>query len=194
MSTAATELGDLWHAEGFPHRGWECTHVEDLNPDELPADEVEYETCQACGQHPIRFVHTIVHDDWPDEVDVGRICVEHLTGDYVNPARREAELKRRAAGVKRQREAYERGRAKWAARSWRESAKGNLWTRHEGLGVTVFRFGSGWRIVVDGVFGRKTYASQHEAQQASYDAVSWVKKARAKELKARAKEFAEATA
>jgi hypothetical protein len=181
MSTALAELGTLWHTEGFPHRGWECTHVEDLNPDELPAEEIEYETCQACGQHPIRFVHTIVHDDWPDEVDVGRICVEHLTEDYVNPARREADLKRRAARVKRQRNAYERGRLAWAERTWRTSARGNLWTKHEGLSVTVFPFGSGWRIVVDGVFGRKTYASRHEAQQASYDAVSWVIKTRAKQ-------------
>jgi hypothetical protein len=181
MSTAAAGLGNLWHTEGFPHRGWECIHVEDLNPDELPADEVDYETCQVCGQYPIRFVHTIIHDDWPDELDVGRICVEHLTGDYVNPSRREAELKRRAAGVKRRRKADEKARTQWAVRHWRESARGNLWTRYEGLGITVFACGSGWRIVIDGIFGRRIYPSQAEAQQASYDAVSWVKKTRARE-------------
>jgi hypothetical protein len=41
--------------------------------------------------------------------------------------------------------------------------------------VVVFRApsGSGWRFVVDGEFGRATYASEGEAMQASYDGAFW---------------------
>src|SRR4051794_10583946 len=118
MTTAVAEDRRVWKIPGMPHRGWECIHVVDLNPDELPAEEVDYATCEACGQHPIRFVHTIVHDAWPCGLDVGRVCVEHLTGDYVNPRLREGELKRKAAA-----------RRGWAKKPWRTSANGNTWMK-----------------------------------------------------------------
>jgi hypothetical protein len=35
-----------------PHRGWECIATVDLNPDEAPADEVDYETCQVTTARP----------------------------------------------------------------------------------------------------------------------------------------------
>jgi hypothetical protein len=185
MSTAGEDdgSGHRWTIPGMPHRGWEWLGVVDLNPDELPMDEVEYETCQACGMYPIRFVHTIRHDEWPDELDVGRICVEHLTEDYVSAHadRCEERLKRRAAAVRRKRKADEAGRARWAQRDWRESARGNFWTKEKGDRSTVFASGSGWRIVVDGIFGRRTYPSPEAAMQASYDALSWVKRTRARE-------------
>jgi hypothetical protein len=127
-------------------------------------------------------VHTIVHPDWPGELNVGRLCVEDLTGDPRNPARQEAELKEHAAAARRERKAYESGRARWAAREWRRSAKGNAWTKHKGVHVVVFpsRSGPGFRIVVDGEFGRATYASEWEAMQASYDGAYRAAQARAR--------------
>jgi hypothetical protein len=57
-TTHSVNLSDLGKTRGFPHRGWDGIGVADLTPDNLPADEVAYGTCQACGKHPIRFVHT----------------------------------------------------------------------------------------------------------------------------------------
>jgi hypothetical protein len=155
----------------MPRRGWKSVRVHDVNPDALPRDEVHYATCQACGHDRIRFVHAIVHPDWSGELLVGRGCAEQLTADLVNPARQEAELKQRATARRRQLKACEAARARWATQQWRRSAKGNAWTKYRGTHVVVFpsRSGSGWRFVIDGEFGRATYASEWEAMQASYD-------------------------
>src|SRR5271166_1202731 len=130
------ESDNTWRIPGLPRRGWVCVGVVDLNPDELPMEEVDYATCEVCGQHPIRFVHTIVHDDWPEELDVGCVCVEHLTNDYVNPRRHERDLKNRASA-----------RARWLKRRWKISAKGAFWIKEKGHHMAVFRatFGEGWR-------------------------------------------------
>jgi hypothetical protein len=144
----------------MPHRGWTCINVRDTNPDELPMDEAEYETCQACEKYPIRFVHTIVHDDWPDEVDVGRICVEHLTNDYVNPRRHEAELKRRASA-----------RIRWLNRKWKTSAKGNKWLKTDGHHMAVFpsQGRAGFGCILDGRFSQKSYPTERAAMLHIFD-------------------------
>jgi hypothetical protein len=176
-ATTAENLHRLWETPGFPHRGWECTGVVDLNPDELPADEVEYETCEACGQHPIRFVHTVEHDDWDDPVEVGCICSARLTEDYVTPYRRERELKNEASRRQRAaRKARERlaareacralARSTWDRRPWRASAKGNLWLKVDGLPVVVFPAEGGYRCLVGDVFGIRTYRTIEEAKRA----------------------------
>jgi hypothetical protein len=170
-----------WKIPGLPRTGWKSVRVRDVNPDGLPKDEVHYATCQACGHDRVRYVHTIVHPDWPGELNVGRLCVENLTGDPLNPARQEAELKRRAMARRQQRTACEAARVQWATQQWRRSAKGNAWTTYRGTHTTVFpsRFGPGWRFVVDGEFGRATYASEAAAMQASFDGAYRAAQARA---------------
>jgi hypothetical protein len=151
---------NLWKAPGFPHRGWESIGVVDLNPPDDPSDDVTYATCEACGQTPIRFVHTLVHDDWDDPVSVGCKCCERLTDDYVTPRRHEAELKRQAAA-----------RARWVKQRWRTSAKGSLWVKVRGVVVTVFRsrFGEGYLYGIGRDFSRETFADLDSAKSASYD-------------------------
>jgi hypothetical protein len=173
----AANLHHLWETPGFPHRGWECTGVTDLNPDELSADEVEYETCEACGQHPIRFVHALAHDDWEGEVEVGCICSARLTEDYVTPYRRERELKNEAARRRRElkcqaarrdeRAAYRLGvRGRWPGMHWRESSKGNPWLKVDDVLIVVFPARGGYRILVGDVFGIRTYPTLEEAKRA----------------------------
>jgi hypothetical protein len=127
-------------------------------------------------------VHAVVHPDWSGELLVGRGCAEQLTADLVNPARQEAELRQQATTRRRQQKAFEVGRVKWSTQQWRRSAKGNAWTKYRGTHVVVFpsRFGSGWRFVVDGEFGRATYASEPAAMQASFDDVFRAVQAKAK--------------
>ncbi len=160
-----TNLTDLWKTPGFPHRGWDCVDVIDLNPEELPSDGVEYATCEACGQYPVRFVHVLVHDAWEDQVEVGCVCAEKLTGDYVNPKRHEAELKKRSAT-----------RQRWLKRKWKTSPKGNPWLKVEGRLITVFpsRFSAGYCYVIDGNFSRKTYPTPRAAMMASYEGFDYL--------------------
>jgi hypothetical protein len=150
------ESGHIWKIPGMPHRGWECTHVEDLNPDEEPAEYVEYATCEACGKYPIRFVHSLKHDDWEGPLDVGRICAEHLTEDYVNP---------------RLRESLATKRAKWLRKPWRVSAAGNLWIRSHCRFACVFANpdGDGFKAVVDGIFSRRAWPTEDAAKIAVFD-------------------------
>jgi hypothetical protein len=143
----------------MPHRGWTCINVVDLNPDEEPMDEVEYETCEACGKHPIRFVHTISHPEFRT-LDVGRVCVEHLTGDYRNPRRRERELKNRAAA-----------RARWLRQPWRISAQGNEWRRVQCHHMVIFpdRDGPGWRCKFDDAYSKISFPTKDAAKLAIHD-------------------------
>jgi len=152
--------GSAWRAPGFPRKGWSCIGIVDLNPDEKPADEVEYATCEACGHYPVRFVHTLAHKEHPDELDTGCICAEHLTDDYVNPRRVEVVLRKRAMA-----------RSRWLKRRWRVSYKGAHWLKVQGHHMAVFRnrFGPGWRCSFDGKFGRLIHPTKEAAMMALFN-------------------------
>jgi hypothetical protein len=167
---------DLWKTPGFPHRGWDCVDVIDLNPDNLPSECVDYESCEACGHYPVRFVHCLVHDEWVDEARVGCVCAERLTGDYVNPKRHEAELRRRSTA-----------RARWASRRWRHSARGNAWVKVRGHHVVVFPSlaSEGWTFAVDGVVSRRTFPDERAACLASYDGYEYMSRPRRSLTRAR---------
>jgi hypothetical protein len=157
MTVADVEPRCIWKIPGMPHRGWTLVDVEDLGePDH---------TCEACGKTEIRYVHTIEHPEFRN-LDVGCVCAEHLTEDYVNPRRLERELKGQAARRDR-RAAYRRGvRRRWPGMHWRESAKGNPWLKVDDVPIVVFPAEGGYRCLVGDVFGIRTYATLDEAKQA----------------------------
>lgn len=64
-----------WIEPGVPHKGWQCTGIEDLGE---PAA-----TCEMCEVMPIRYVHTMAHDDYPGELGCGCICAGHMEEDPV---------------------------------------------------------------------------------------------------------------
>lgn len=106
-----------WDHPNVPHKEWRCVNITDLGE--------PIHTCEMCGQEQIRYVHTMEHDDH-DNLDVGCVCAEKMTDDYINPKLREARLKNRAAR-----------RMKWLRRKWRVSAKGNLFLNTGGRNVGV---------------------------------------------------------
>jgi hypothetical protein len=56
-----------WSEPGVPHKGWVCLGVDDLGPGELM-------TCQMCMVAQIRYVHAMVHDDYPEKLLCGCVC------------------------------------------------------------------------------------------------------------------------
>lgn len=86
-----------WNRVGIPHKGWICIGVEDVAESVDYDEDIEYEQCEMCGNEKIRYVHIMQHPDFPEELHVGCVCAEKMSGDYVNPRRDEKRLRKRAA-------------------------------------------------------------------------------------------------
>jgi hypothetical protein len=146
-----------WNQLGIPHRGWACIDVHDLG---APTG-----TCEMCNREEIRFVHEIRHPDWENALNVGCVCVEKMSGDYVAPRRREAELRKRASR-----------RARWLTRKWRVSEKGSEYLNVDGANITIFCYRCGpkkglWGYKVDDSFSRRAFISAAAAKLAAFDAL-----------------------
>lgn len=142
--------GYTWKIPDMPHRGWSLVEVIDL--------EEATHTCDACEFTPIRYVHVIDHAEFRT-LEVGCVCSEHLTEDYVNPREWERRLRNRAAA-----------KSRWFGKEWNLSPKGAWWIKQKGHHVAVFpsRFGDGWRCSFDGEFGRLTHATKEDAMNAVF--------------------------
>jgi hypothetical protein len=152
-----------WAQPGVPHRGWTCIGVEDL--------EAPVATCEMCETVIIRYVHRMMHADYPTSLGVGCICAGHMEGDYVAPRAREVRLRTRA-----------RRRQTWGRRQWSRSRHGNLYLRTEGYVLTIVPQGMAWRVLVQTQrstrlrqLGRLDYATPQEAKAAALDALLWAK-------------------
>lgn len=157
-------MSHLWNQPGVPQKDWRCVDVVDLRADGESRDETDYETCEMCGNEKIRYVHIMEHDEY-DQLQVGCVCAEKMSGDYVNPKKRQNDLqnlaKRRA-----------KCKADWSKREWKRSSKGNLWTKVNGVTITIFlsQYKQGkWVLVIDRAYSQATYDSEVEAQLASFD-------------------------
>lgn len=85
-----------WSKAGIPHKGWVCVDVEDIAENATGSENIEYEQCEMCGNEKIRFVHIMEHPEYPNELRVGCVCAEKMSGDYVNPRKAEDTLRKRA--------------------------------------------------------------------------------------------------
>lgn len=147
-------MSGLWEQPGVPHRGWIAIEVYDLG--DLGA------ICEMCEVQEIRYVHVMKHPDHPD-LEVGCICAEHMSGDYVGPRRREADLKNRA-----------NRRKKWLSRRWKESRSGNFFLNLGGrnLGVFADPYTEGaWKWRIGSRFDRRPHPSLDAAKLALFDAI-----------------------
>lgn len=130
-----------WNKAGIPHKGWECIDVFDLADDTEAGEEILYEQCEMCGNEKIRYVHVMKHQDFPEELHVGCVCAEKMSGDYVNPRRCETALKNKSMR-----------RRNFNAVRWRfNSAKNTYSKKYKGEYITIMegRYG-GWGIFFAG--------------------------------------------
>ena len=145
---------------GVPHKGWNLHDVVDAR-DELGLKYGNYEDCQFCGQDQIRWIHILQHPDYPDMIEVGCDCAEKLTEDYVNPKRRENELRNRSSR-----------RSRFPSKQWKISANGNHHMKHEGRHLLAYKASNGkFKIKVGEKFYPKFYNSFDEAKMGIFDII-----------------------
>ena len=77
-----------WDNPDIPHKGWECAEVIDLGE-----GEENHEPCQMCGNENVRYAHMMIHPDYLGALQVGCICAEKMTEDYVNPRKNQNAVK-----------------------------------------------------------------------------------------------------
>jgi hypothetical protein len=68
-----------WAQAGVPHRGWSCIAIRD--------DGEQPTLCQMCELQTVRFVHVMQHPDYPETLNVGRLCAASMEREYAPPAR-----------------------------------------------------------------------------------------------------------
>ncbi|MBD2180042.1 hypothetical protein H6S82_12640 [Planktothrix sp. FACHB-1355] len=151
----------LWSQPEIPHKGWRCITVIDVREDGSSPEETDYATCEMCGNERIRFVHILEHDDFDGQLEVGCVCAEKLSDDYINPRLQENKLKNKAAR-----------KAKWLTRKWRISDKGNHFLNIDGYNLGVFpnKFNPGhWKYRIGSKFSKSSFLSIKEAKLALFD-------------------------
>ena len=128
-------------------------------------------TCDRCGRHDLRFLHTIVHLDG-GQLQVGSECARRLCSDY-SPKFEEAKMRSLWAR-----------RTRWLTRKWRLSTKGNEYLRfpHERKKVVVTIFPDACKPWLWGYFtvvGRgqrhfspEKFTSSDAAKMAAFDSLS----------------------
>lgn len=155
--------GNLWNQNGVPHKGWECIKTYDLGDDCSPGEDIPYMSCQMCGNERVRYVHTMRHPEYHEDLDVGCVCAAKMSDDYADGYReRERPLRNKAAA-----------KSRWLKRAWKTSRKGNPMLKINGQFLTVFpsTFKPGWwGYGIGGDFSKKAYPSQDAAKLALFEA------------------------
>ncbi|MFR7918790.1 MAG: hypothetical protein ACLU4L_05395 [Anaerostipes sp.] len=143
-----------WNKVDLPHKGWTEIGMEDLGENTEFGEEIEYEQCEMCGNEKIRYVHIMKHPDVDGELHVGCICASKMTDDYVNPEKRERDLRNRS-----------NRRKNFMKQRWNVHPRsGNYVLRYKGENITIMRskYGQGWGVIFRGenqwqYHGRKIY-------------------------------------
>ena len=149
----------IWNQRGVPKKGWRCTDVLDLGAD---GSEYAAGTCEMCRKHPLRYIHTMEHDEH-DALEVGSVCAEKMAEDYDAKAA-EKKLKNKAMA-----------KARWLSRGWHTSQNGNPTLRLHGLTVGVFSLAGRWKFWITKPqqkpqFSNRRYKTEDQAKLALFEA------------------------
>lgn len=146
---------NLWKRSDVPHEGWTCTDVTDLGKGNRTI-------CSMCGEQEIRYVHHMVHPDYPNTIDAGRICAGWMEGDPDAALQRERDLKNR-----------QKRRKALLGRKWKRSRKGNDYIKVDGHNVVVFEIAPGkWKYAVGNESSSEVYSSKDDAALEAFDTIT----------------------
>lgn len=158
-------MTNFWNQGGVPHKGWHLSDVIDVRRDGQNEDETEYETCMMCGNEKIRYVHIVEHAEIDDEFKVGCVCAEKMTNDYINPGKRENELRNRS-----------KRRLNWSRRTWKTSHKGNLYLRIDHHVLIIFKDSKGkYKVRIDKTVGQRDFETVDLAKSAAFEGIEYYK-------------------
>ena len=117
-----------------------------------------------CEWQQVRYVHHMRHADYHKVLEVGCDCAGYMQGDLTAARQRERTLKSR-----------QKRRAKWTARKWKISKRGNPWLETKGHHITIFRRASNWTFRVSREyedfeqFSDATFPTVDQAKLAAFD-------------------------
>lgn len=160
-------MANHWKQQGIPHKGWTLVNVIDVREDGQAEWETDYETCMMCGNEKIRYVHIVAHSEVAEEFRVGCTCAEKMTNDYLNPAKREKELKNKA-----------NRRINWTKREWKRSKSGNHFLNINGTHILIYKDNRSnkFKVKVGATFGKKSFDSLQAAKIAAFNGLEYLAK------------------
>lgn len=160
-------MPNFWNQQSVPHKGWILIDVIDIREEGQSEDETDYESCQMCGNEKIRYVHIINHVEVVEDFRVGCICAEKMTNDYVNPKKREKELRNRA-----------NRRTNWAKKEWKISQQNNFYLKVDGHLLIIFKdvINNKYKVKIDEIYGKKTFENVKEAKYAAFNGIEQLKR------------------
>jgi len=159
-------MANFWKQHGIPHKGWTLVDVIDVREDGQSEWETDYETCMMCGNEKIRYVHILEHPEVDEEFRVGCTCAEKMTNDYINPERRERELRNRASR-----------RVNWTKKDWKISKSGNFFLTVDGQHLLIYKDKktNKYKVKIGETFGKKTFDTLAEAKIAAFNGMEYLK-------------------
>ncbi|MEZ7946965.1 MAG: hypothetical protein QMB84_01740 [Macellibacteroides fermentans] len=159
-------MANHWKQHGIPHKGWTLIDVIDVREDGQEERETDYETCIMCGNEKIRYVHIVEHPDIAEEFRVGCTCAEKMTNDYVNPEKREKELRNRVTR-----------RINWTRKQLKISRNGNYYLNVDDRHLLIYRDEKTkkYRVKIKDTFEKKAFDTLEKAKIAAFNGMEYLK-------------------
>jgi hypothetical protein len=159
-------MANYWKQPGVPRKGWTLLDVIDIREDGQSESDTDYETCMMCGNEKIRYVHVVEHSEVSSEFRVGCSCAEKMTEDYVNPARREKEIRNRSSRL-----------LNWTKKQWKKSKNGTYYLKIEERLLLIFqdKKTSKYRVKIGDMFGKKAFAKIEKAKVTVFKGIEFLK-------------------
>ncbi len=155
-----------WDKKDIPHKGWFLVNVIDIRENGESISETDYQKCMMCNNEKIRYVHIVEHPNYPETLNVGCICAEKMTNDYVNPKKQEKLLRNKAQRLNN-----------WLKKNWKISAKGNIYLKFKDNFITIITDTNSkkYKCCVNNVWGNKLFNTIDEAKIAAFKGVEYFK-------------------
>ena len=159
-------MANYWKQPGIPRKGWTLMDVIDIREDGQSESDTDYETCMMCGNEKIRYVHVVEHSEMSSEFRVGCSCAEKMTEDYVNPARREKEIRNRSSRL-----------LNWTKKQWKKSKNGTYYLKIEERLLLIFqdKKTSKYKVKIGDTFGKKAFDKIEKAKVAVFKGIEFLK-------------------
>lgn len=159
-------MANYWKEQGIPHKGWTLIDVIDIREEGQSELDTNYETCMMCGNEKIRYIHIVKHAEITEEFKVGCTCAERMTNDYINPGKRERDLRNRA-----------NRRVNWRKKDWKVSKNGNYFLNIEGRHLLIYKDKktNKYKVKISEQFGHKTFDTLEKAKIAAFNRMEYLK-------------------